>query len=100
MTGPDPTIHEPARLRIMTILSGADTADFNFLLSALGLTRGNISSHMAQLERAGYVKIRKSFNGRVPHTEYSLTQSGRRSLARYWEEMDRLRGLPPRKPAR
>ena len=99
MTDLDSTIHEPARLRIMTILSGVDSADFNFLLSTLGLTRGNISSHMAHLERAGYVEIRKSFSGRTPHTEYSLTKNGRRSLASYWEHMDRLRGLSPRPPA-
>jgi len=91
MTALDPTIHEPARLRIMMILAGVDAADFNFLLATLGLTRGNISSHMAHLERAGYVEIRKRFNGKMPHTEYCLTDSGHKELAQYWKDMDKLR---------
>jgi DNA-binding transcriptional ArsR family regulator len=91
MTALDPTIHEPARLRIMMILAGVDAADFNFLLATLGLTRGNISSHMAHLERAGYVEIRKRFNGKMPHTEYCLTDSGHEGLAQYWRDMDKLR---------
>ena len=70
-------IHEPARLRIVTLLSGVASADFNFLLSTLGLTRGNLSSHMARLEDAAYVDISKQFNGKVPHTDYSLTAVGR-----------------------
>ena len=58
MTDLDRVIHEPARLRILMILAGLDLADFNFLLSTLGLTNGNLSSHMDRLERAGYVKVR------------------------------------------
>ena len=57
MTELDRTIHEPARLRIVTILSGVDVADFNFLLETLGLTKGNLSSHIDRLERAGYVDV-------------------------------------------
>src|SRR4051812_44065633 len=52
----DRVIHEPARLRIMTVLSGVADADFNFLLSALGLTKGNLSTHAERLERVGYVE--------------------------------------------
>lgn len=66
MADVDRVIHEPARLRILTILSGVDVADFNFLLMALGLTKGNLSSHMDKLEKSGYVDI-KGFNGRIPH---------------------------------
>ena len=62
----DRTIHEPARLRILTLLSGVDEADFNFLLNTVGLTKGNLSSHMDKLEKAGYVTIVKTFNGRIP----------------------------------
>ena len=50
----DKVIHEPARLRIMMILSGVDQADFNFLVSTLEMTRGNLSSHTDRLEQAGY----------------------------------------------
>ena len=68
MTDLDRAIHEPARLRILMILSGVDLADFNFLLSTLGLSKGNLSSHVDRLESAGYVEVRKSFNGKIPHT--------------------------------
>ena len=57
MTDIDRIIHEPVRLRILSILTGVDLADFNFFLSTLGLSRGNLSSHMDKLERAGYVEV-------------------------------------------
>jgi DNA-binding transcriptional ArsR family regulator len=88
---PDATVHEPARLLIMSILSGVASADFALLLTTTGLTRGNLSSHMARLERAGYVEITKSFLGKVPHTDYRLTPEGAEALKRYWEEIDAIR---------
>ena len=96
----DRTIHEPARLRIVMLLSGADSADFNFLLSTLGLTRGNLSSHVDRLEQAAYVRVAKSFNGRVPHTEYRLTAAGRKALKAYWQDVESIRRLGKRKAAR
>ncbi len=93
MSGLDRTIHEPARLRILTILSGLDMADFSFLLTTLGLTKGNLSSHMDKLEKSGFVTVNKSFNGRIPHTEFRITEDGRNSLARYWGEIDAIRSL-------
>lgn len=89
----DRVIHEPARLRIVSILSGVDVADFNFLLEAIGLTKGNLSSHMDRLEKAGYVTVKKTFKGKVPHTEFRLTQDGRDALAAYWAELDAIRSL-------
>lgn len=89
----DRTIHEPARLRILTILSGVDEADFNFLLNTVGLTKGNLSSHMDKLEKAGYVTIVKTFNGRIPHTDFSITPEGRSALEKYWEELDAIRAM-------
>ena len=91
----DRVIHEPARLRIAAILAGVDRADFGFLLSVLGLTKGNLSSHMDRLEKAGYVEVRKQFNGKVPHTDYRLTEQGRKALDDYWTELDRIRNIPP-----
>ena len=87
----DRVIHEPARLRILMILDGVELADFGFLRTTLGLTKGNLSSHMDRLERAGYVKISKSFNGKIPHTDYQPTKSGRKALASYWAALDRIR---------
>ncbi len=91
----DRVIHEPARLRILTLLSGLEAADFAFLLTTTGLTKGNLSSHMDKLEKAGYVTIRKTFIGRVPHTEYSITQEGTEALERHWRELDEIRNLRP-----
>lgn len=89
----DRTIHEPARLRILTLLSGIDAADFNFLLSTLGLTKGNLSSHMDKLEREGYVEIIKSFNGRIPHTEFRVSREGKEALEAYWRDLDAIRTM-------
>jgi len=89
----DRLIHEPARLRIVTILSGLDAADFNFFLNTLGLTKGNLSSHMNKLEEAGYITVEKSFHGRKPHTEFKVTQAGRDALEDYWRQLDAIRSL-------
>ena len=79
----DKIIHEPARLRIMMILSGVEQADFNFLLTTLSLTRGNLSRHIEKLESVAYLKIKKSFKGKIPNTSYQLTQKGSNALAKY-----------------
>ncbi len=89
----DKIIHEPARLRIMMILSGVEQADFNFLLTTLSLTRGNLSRHTEKLESAGYLKVKKSFKGKIPNTSYQLTQEGSKALAKYWENLDAVRRL-------
>jgi DNA-binding PadR family transcriptional regulator len=87
----DKIIHEPARLRIMMILSGIDQADFNFLLSILAMTNGNLSRHIEKLELAGYLKINKTFKGKIPNTSYQLTKKGSRALTEYWNEIDVIR---------
>ena len=87
----DRIIHEPARLRIAMILSAVDRADFNFLVSTLGLTKGNLNSHMNRLERAGYVDVYKTFRGKLPYTEYALTRVGREALDEYWSALDQVR---------
>ena len=87
----DSVIHQPARLRIMMLLSGADSADFNFLINALSLTKGNLSSHINQLEEAGYVEVTKIFRGKIPHTSYRLTKLGNSRLDGYWQAIDEIR---------
>ncbi|MHC4722502.1 MAG: transcriptional regulator [Planctomycetota bacterium] len=89
----DKIIHEPARLRIMMILAGLEQADFNFLLKTLSLTRGNLSRHVEKLESAAYLKVKKSFNGKIPNTSYQLTRKGSKALAQYWENLDAVRRL-------
>ncbi len=89
----DKIIHEPTRLRIMMILVGLEQADFKFLVTTLSLTRGNLSRHIEKLESAGYLKVRKSFKGKVPNTSYQLRQDGSRALAQYWDNLDAIRQL-------
>ena len=79
----DRMVHEPARLAIMTVLAEAEEVEFRFLEAVTGLTKGNISSHAAKLEVAGYISVRKEFRGKVPVTSYSLTAHGREALASY-----------------
>ena len=87
----DKIIHEPARLRIMMILAGVEQADFSFLVTTLGLTRGNLNRHMEKLESAGYLKVKRSFKGKVRNTSYQLTQKGSKALDQYWENLDAIR---------
>ncbi len=89
----DKITHEPTRLRIMMILSGVDAADFNFMVTTLSLTRGNLSRHVEKLESVGYLKVKRSFKGKVRNTSYQLTQEGSKALAQYWENLDAVRRL-------
>lgn len=79
----DRIVHEPARLAILTVLAEAERVEFRFLENVTGLTRGNISSHTAKLEAAGYVDVFKEFRGRTPVTSYSITAAGREALDAY-----------------
>jgi len=83
----DRTIHEPARLMIVAILSAVEEADFLYLLHSSGLTKGNLSSHLSRLEDAGYVQIEKTFAGKTPHTLCRLTDKGERALEEYRRQM-------------
>ena len=88
----DSLIHEPARLRIVSILAVTEVADFNFLLGAAELSRGNLSTHMARLIGAGYATESKHFVGKIPHTEYALTETGRTAYRNYlawWKNLTR-----------
>lgn len=88
LTSVDRVIHEPARLMIMAILYPLQEADFLYLLRETGLTKGNLSAHLAKLEDAHYVNIAKTFHGKVPRTLLSLTEEGRTAFRDY---RDRLR---------
>ena len=94
-------VHEPARLAILTALSACERADFVFLRSITGLTKGNLSSHLAKLEQADLVEIEKTFEGKQPVTYLSLTGEGRDVLKAYWKRFDQVRkGLRRLKPLR
>ena len=89
--GLDRLIHEPARLAIVTVLSSVRSADFVLLRRATRLTKGNLSSHLAKLERAGQVEIAKRFVDQRPTTTVRLTPAGRERVADHWRRLDRLR---------
>jgi DNA-binding MarR family transcriptional regulator len=86
----DNAVHQRTRLGILTILAGADRADFSFLRDTLDLTDGNLSRNLTVLENAGFVAIDKTFEGRRPRTWISVTPAGQKALA---EEIQALREI-------
>ena len=86
----DRVIHERVRLAIVSALAVNDSLTFNDLKQLLGATDGNLSVHARKLEDAGYLSCRKSFEGRMPKTEYRLTAAGRQALERYLAHMEGL----------
>ena len=84
----DRLIHERVRLGIVSALAVNPSLTFNELKSLLKTTDGNLSVHARKLEEAEYVRCIKSFDGRVPRTEYQLTAQGRHALERYLDEME------------
>jgi len=83
----DRLIHEPARLLILTILSPVASVDFLFLQRETGLTKGNLSAHLTRLEEAGYVKIEKTFKGKLPLTICKLTPAGKKAFSQYRQQL-------------
>ena len=83
-------VHEPVRLAILKILASAKEVDFNFLLTTLGLTRGNLATHINKLESAGYIEIKKEFRGKIPHTTYQISATGQNEFTKYWDNMKNL----------
>lgn len=86
----DKVIHERLRLAIVSVLAVNEALSFNELKQILETTDGNLSVHARKLEEAGYIACLKSFEGRIPRTEYRLTAPGRKALERYLEHMEAL----------
>ena len=86
----DPIIHVRVRLGIVSALAVEESLTFNELKARLDTSDGNLSVHARRLEEAGYVEIRKSFDGRIPRTEYRLTGTGRQALHGYLDHMEAL----------
>lgn len=83
-------VHQRVRLGILAVLVEARRADFTYLRRALDLTDGNLSRHLQVLEEAGYLKMEKTFEGRLPRTWISATKRGRAAFA---SEITTLREL-------
>jgi DNA-binding MarR family transcriptional regulator len=91
----DPVIHAQGRLRIMSTLATLDPGEsitFPRLLELLGMTPGNLSTHLRKLEDADYVLVAKAHQGRTPVTYLELTKSGRRAFEDYTEALRALLG--------
>jgi DNA-binding MarR family transcriptional regulator len=93
MTNPtelDQLIHGRVRLGIVSALAVNERLSFTELKDLLATSDGNLSAHARRLEEGGYLDCEKSFDGRVPLTEYRLTERGKRALERYLDHMEAL----------
>jgi DNA-binding transcriptional ArsR family regulator len=96
----DRMIHEPARLAILTVLSSSAAADFTFLQTATGLTKGNLFVQLARLEQAGLVHLEKAADARKARTTVELSTLGRRQLGDYWHIMSRIQQQAALRPGK
>ena len=86
----DRLIHEKTRLAIVSALAVNASLTFNEMKAILKTTDGNVSVHARKLEDAGYLTCKKSFEGRMPKTEYALTSAGKRAFEKYLGHMEAL----------
>lgn len=86
----DDVIHQKVRLGVMSSLVAIGEADFNFLKGALGVSDGNLSTHLTVLEEHGYLSVRKEFVGKKPRTTYTPTETGRRAFEVYVAALESL----------
>jgi DNA-binding MarR family transcriptional regulator len=87
LTGVDRLIHEPSRSVILAVLSAVKSADFLYLLRETDLTKGNLTVHLSKLEAAGYIKIEKTYRGKLPLTLCGLTEEGRQAFENYRKQL-------------
>jgi hypothetical protein len=101
---PNRLVHEPARLAILTVLSSCESADFVFLRRVTGLTKGNLSVQLVNLEQAALVVITKEIVERKMRTTVKLSKRGATEIREYWQTMDairaRMRGRGDKRSAR
>lgn len=84
-------VHEPARLAILTVLASCESADFTFLETATGLTKGNLSVQLTRLEEASLICIKKAAKKKRMITTAHIVAEGRYELGRYWRQMEEIR---------
>ena len=94
----DETIHQPTRLRIMTMLVSQPDPDrmtYGFVQKSLGLTGGNLTTHLRKLEDAEYLRITKEFHNKKPRTWLQATPSGRQAFAEYYANLQKILNWHP-----
>ncbi len=85
----DRVIHEPGRLMIVALLAAVKECDFVYLLNETEMNKGNLSSHLARLEEAGYVEIEKTYRGKVPQTLLRLKPAGLAAFDEYRKSLNK-----------
>src|SRR3990172_6202161 len=90
LAGVNRLVHQPARLMIIAILSAVESADFLYLQRETGLSRRNLSSHLSKLEEAEYLRMVKTYRGKIPLTVCQLTEAGRKAFEEYRRQMIRF----------
>jgi DNA-binding transcriptional ArsR family regulator len=83
----DRLIHEPSRSTILAILAVVESADFLYLQRETSLTKGNLSVHLSKLEEAGYIKIEKTYRGKIPLTLCRITGEGSKAFITYRNQL-------------
>jgi len=86
----DSILHQPNRLKILSILSVNEIVSFKMLQEMMNLTKGNLSSHMKNLSQEGYVIVDKFFENNKPKTVYKISNEGRDALQKYLDEMEKF----------
>lgn len=86
----DPLIHQPVRSKLLSLLISNDALPFKALKNSLGVTDGNLSSHLSKLEKEQYVQIEKMFEGKRPKTVVHITDEGKKAFASYIEALKRF----------
>jgi len=87
LTEVDRLVHEPSRSVILAILAATTSADFLYLQRETGLTKGNLTIHLSKLEKAGYIRIEKTYRGKVPLTLCRITNKGREAFEIYRKQL-------------
>ena len=85
----DPLLHSQLRLAIVSILIGVQEADFVYIKGQTGASAGNLSVQVDKLQKAGYISVEKTFQGKMPRTVLMITDTGREAFAQY---VDALKG--------
>ncbi len=86
----DPIIHTPTRLAILSVLISSVKATFTFLKDSIGITDGNLSTHLSKLEASGYITIKKQFKDKKPQTVCSITKKGREAFENYVDQLEQI----------
>lgn len=89
----DKAFESRVRLGIMSVLNASGQADFNTLKGMLGVSDGNLASHIRTLEDLGYIETQKQFIGRKPNTSYMVTDAGRKAFSAHIEALTSLLGI-------